>query len=111
MGEIADFVTSVEECSEWPGTMLIDHTATVFTFRLAPRVIESLLHKASGLFDWLSPALPEDLCFFRFDGDPWLTTISHERVGALDLTDSELIALREGIPNLVLSPESDETGG
>jgi hypothetical protein len=38
---------------------------------------------AECLYAWMQPALPEDLCLVREDGDPWLVSIAHEREGYL----------------------------
>jgi hypothetical protein len=73
----------------WPGTQLHGGTAVVSTFRLTQASREILAKSAFGLFGWLSPYRPEDLCFLRQDGTPWLTSTSHERWASISLSDAD----------------------
>jgi hypothetical protein len=57
-----------------------------------------------GLFDWQCPRLPEDLCFLRPDGFPWLASIAHEQDAYLVLNDEELTKLTSRVPTLQLEP-------
>jgi hypothetical protein len=61
-----------------------------------------LIEASEGLFSWTQPELPEDLCLFRKDGEPWLVTIAHEKDGYLVLSPNESAALTESIPTLSL---------
>lgn len=89
--------------SEWPGTKLIGgDTALVSRFSLCTETAAILSASAEGLFDWLEPELPEDLCIFRSDGSPWLVSISHERDAFFVLTDEEKKTLVKEVPGLTL---------
>jgi hypothetical protein len=98
------FVTGREETNSWPGTELIsERTATIIRFELTNQTVE-VLARASGLFAWVQPSLPEDLSILRDDGSAWLTTIAHERDAYLQIDTSELESLKSAIPGLRLEP-------
>jgi len=84
----------------WPGTNLIKHQASLYSYRVDNNLRRTLKSVASGLFDWIHPALPEDPCFFRPDGTVILTTIAHERDAYLTLTDAESSVLSISAPEL-----------
>ena len=104
--KLAPFTTSRSRQSEWPGTELLDETATVLRVVLSSDSAGVLEETALGLFDWVQPGLPEDLCLYRFDGAPWLVTIAHEKDGYLLLSPAEKSLLAAGLPQLALSEES-----
>ena len=85
--------------SEWPGTRLLGGTAEVFTYHLAPEM-ERLFLAAQGLYDWQSPALPEDPAFYRADDSLLLGSIAHEADGFLELGAEEYETLRRTVPTL-----------
>lgn len=58
------------ESSEWPGTVLQGHTATVWRYHLTVETAAIIKNAVSGLYDWLQPDLPEDLRLLRADGSP-----------------------------------------
>ena len=97
---LSPFLLSRDQRSEWPGTKLWGHTAMVYRFQLASYTKEILLAAAAGPYSWLQPELPEDLCFLRPAGTPWLVTIAHERDGYLDLSPEERTAINRRVPNL-----------
>lgn len=76
--------------SRWPGTELLAEEAVIIEFRLCAQVVDALEEAASGLFAWEQPALPEDPCLLRCDGEPWLVTIAHEADAFLRLAPGEL---------------------
>lgn len=81
--------------AEWPGTKLSHPTATVREYSLNDVSAHILRTAADGLYAWLSPNLPEDLCFLRADRSPWLASIAHENEGFLFLKGAgELDELR-----------------
>jgi hypothetical protein len=104
LDELRPFTISVSQESEWPGTRLYDHTATVYKMRFCPEVVEIMKRAANCLFDWVRPGLPEDPCLLRSDGTPWLVTISHERDAYMCLTTDERAELLSLVPGLALSP-------
>lgn len=95
------FLIEETESSEWPGTRLIGHSATVRTYRLSPDSARALA-TAGGLFGWRSPARPEDLAFYAPDGRCWLGSIAHEGEAFVALDANDLAALRAAVPELQL---------
>jgi hypothetical protein len=64
----------------WPGTVLIGHYASVFTYRATPEALPTLLEPGS-LFGWRAPRYPEDLSFSNDAGTVSLATVAHEAEG------------------------------
>lgn len=89
MERLRPFQLNAEERSEWPGTRLIGHTATVYTYRVDTALVAALQTSASGLYQWQHPHRPEDLAFLRTDARPVLSSIAHEGDAYLEITDAE----------------------
>lgn len=79
--------------SEWPGTKLLDEDATVRFYTLNDFFADAVKRAVDCIYEWVQPTLPEDLCFFRPDGTPFLVSVSHEREGYLLISkeDEELV--------------------
>lgn len=78
------------DASEWPGTRLTrGGSAHVYHIPITHDSISFVTNTANNLYAWLSPALPEDLCFLRNDGEDILASISHEEDAYLTLSDDE----------------------
>jgi len=107
LDRLGPFLIRQEEKTEWPGTRLFEHTAQVNTFQLSPATVSVLTEVAESLFDWTQPGLPEDLCLFRRDGEPWLVTIAHEKDAYVMLLGDEAEALAKSIPELSLQQHQD----
>jgi hypothetical protein len=103
------FLISESQTSEWPGTKLIGHLATVRTYRFSPASARELAI-ADGLFAWQSPARPEDLAFYTSDGRCWFGSVAHERDAFVALEPSDLAALRAAVPELEFKPSGDGPG-
>ena len=101
--ELQPFLVTKLEESEWPGTELLDETATVCRFKLTKETLGILCHASDSLFSWMQPELPEDLCLFRPDGTPWLVTIAHEKDGYLELSTDEMNYLVTELREIKLS--------
>jgi hypothetical protein len=89
------------ESGQWPGTTLARHTARVYTYAFDDHCLEVIRSSVEGLYDWVGPDRPEDLCILRGDA-PCLTSISHERTAYLDLTPSEVEQLSSATSRLTL---------
>src|SRR5437016_3150195 len=118
MSELAGHTLSVEETSEWPGTVQgggnkgsLQGYPRLHKFSLNQDTLHLLTIYASGLYDWLHPRLPEDLCFFDRNERAWMTTISHERDAYLTLTRSELKNLLALVPGLAGQWDSVDRNG
>ena len=95
------FLVNVQESSEWPGTVLYDEKATLYTFSYNDFAMKLLISKTSGLYEWQQPSLPEDLCLFsREERRPWLVTIAHERDAYIDVTRDVMDALMPKMNNI-----------
>ena len=103
------FLIQETEASEWPGTKLIGHSATVRTYRVSPDSVRELAG-ADGLFAWQSPARPEDLAFYALDRRCWLASIAHEGEAFVALDPNDLAALRAAVPALSLRASSRGAG-
>ena len=91
---------SEERKSAWPGTQLFGHSAIVRVYEFDQVVADLLKARASRLFEWQQPSLPEDICLLRDLEKPWLVTIAHEADGYFELSDEERGQLTDRIPNL-----------
>lgn len=100
LARLAPFLEDKVESSEWPGTKLYGRTASVFQYHFETESAEILAGAADGLYDWLQPSLPEDLCLLRADGVPWLVSIAHEKDGYLELSQDERSRLFDALPAL-----------
>lgn len=99
--QLRAYLVDLEESPEWPGTRLFDDRATVSRFQLNNETATLLSSTVDGLYSWMQPAFPEDLCILRDDGTPWLVSIAHERDGYLLLTSDESAELATIVPGLV----------
>jgi hypothetical protein len=86
------------EASDWPGTRLLDATASIYTFAADELVVGVLIRGADRLYEWQQPQLPEDLGFDRPDGSVLLVTISHEHDGYIEVSPEELELLTQRVP-------------
>jgi hypothetical protein len=109
--DLAPFMTEAQRSSEWPGTKLLDGTACVRQFRIDPESVSILQEAVGSLYDWRQPELPEDLCFFASDGEPWLVSIAHETDAYFYLSRQQRVELFRCVPALAQYVEetSDET--
>jgi hypothetical protein len=101
LARLNEFHVEAVRAREWPGTILMGHDALVYSYRVAPGLQQVLQELATRLLEWLHPAAPEDLCFFRADGRVILVTTSHEGDAYLMLTEPEFQALKERAPHVV----------
>jgi hypothetical protein len=100
---LKSFLLSREDKSSWPGTDLFDEEkAIVYTYRLCSESANILKKVNNTLYGWVQPNYPEDLCFVKKDGVPWLITISHEHEAFLVLNAEEKEFLSKQIPELTL---------
>ncbi len=74
------------ECKEqqsWPGTE-IKEFALVYYYRFTKAAANILKKYSTGLYSWVQPDLPEDLCFLRDRNTPWLINTAHEGWSGID---------------------------
>ncbi|MBE2188084.1 MAG: hypothetical protein IAE98_01335 [Candidatus Kapabacteria bacterium] len=94
------FLVNTTETDEWPGTKLINDTATVYLFALNDESAILLNHIAMNFDDWIHPSFPEDLCFLRTSSDEFLTTIIHERDAYFILSEAEHHLIQNLFPDI-----------
>lgn len=67
---------------EWPSTKCGDSNSSKINFDInlykVCKEVRPHLLEPEGLYHWIYPYFPEDLCFFK-DGYCWLSTSAHER--------------------------------
>lgn len=97
-----------DQRSEWPGTELYGHTALVSRYRAGSAATATLTEAARGLYDWVAPELPEDLCFLRPDGSTYLATIAHERDAFLELSPAERAVLLAAVPGIRVERNAEQ---
>ena len=68
---------------------MIKGTVPLWSFRLAPGLVDLLLAQARGLYGFQAPRLPEDLAVYRADGSVLLGSVAHEHMAWMNLTDEE----------------------
>lgn len=89
-----------ERASRWPGTELIASDARLVSVPSSQDVVRILCNAVSGLYEWLQPEWPEDLCLLRADGSTVLASVSHESDAFLELGRNEHESLERAVPGL-----------
>jgi hypothetical protein len=105
---LGPFVLNQRIASEWPGTVLHGGTAVVREIELNEAAAAVLTSAAQGLYAWIHPDLPEDLCMLRPDRTPWLVSIAHEKDGYFELDAHELAELEAEVPEVQVSLREDD---
>ena len=101
-----DLISERRRQSEWPGGGTLLGLAEVAYFPVSPMFIDRLKEVAGGLYEWVHPLLPEDLAFYRADGEALLGTIAHEKWSFVVIDDEERQAFLTSVPGLRLSEEA-----
>jgi hypothetical protein len=89
LAELSALGGSQLRTSQWPGTTLLGHEASVWSTPDTAASVDVVLRASGGLYSWQQPQLPEDLAFLRSDGSTVLGTVAHETDGWLELSDDE----------------------
>lgn len=89
IASLTPYLVAEGESAEWPGTKISRPTAKVREYSLNDVSAHILRTAADGLYAWLTPNLPEDLCFLRADRTPWLVSVAHESEGSLFFKGAE----------------------
>lgn len=99
MARLAPFCCESEATQRWPGTQLVGRRIAMrYCYLLDADALAVLSESASSLFDWVNPALPEDLHFLREDGSPVLSTVAQEEEAWLELDDEEYAKISLYLP-------------
>lgn len=97
------FLIGCEDVAEYPGTVLMSGTITTCTYRLDRESGSILRGAADGLYEWVEPDLPQDLCFL-WGPEPWLINMASDEEAVLHASEAEVAKLRAAIPGLELAP-------
>lgn len=62
---------------------------TYYVYQCCTEAGSVLKEAVNGLYDWLQPDMPEDLCFWDADGADYLYTIAHENMCGIQMSESE----------------------
>lgn len=79
---------------------------TYYIYRSCNEAGSVLKEAVNGLYDWLQPNMPEDLCFWDANGADYLYTIAHEEICGIRLNEEEANQLADLIPGLFIELES-----
>ena len=89
------FKISSRQTHQWPGTVSFDPYLYQLVYYRADEACLEVLKSRGGVYDWLYPEAPEDLCFYK-NGYCWLATTSHEKMGFLYTDNAAVVtALKE----------------
>ena len=89
----------MEDTASWPGTDLIGgRLSRRFLYRLTPEALDVLAEATSSLYEWVNPALPEDLHLLRGDESTVLGSVAQEEEAWIELDDDELAWWRQHVP-------------
>lgn len=91
--ELSHFLLSERLTNQWPGTTS-NHAARVCTYGLNAQTIRIIM-RASGLYGWRHPELPEDIALYNKGGAVWLGSVAHERIGWLNTAAVEASTLND----------------
>jgi hypothetical protein len=97
-------IVTIRNQTSWPGTgtVLAGYTCKVHYIKIDARSM-SVVKSVGGLYSWVHPDLPEDIAFYRPDGEAFFAVVGHESISFFVLEDNELSSLRTAIPALILS--------
>lgn len=95
---------SMEEIQRKSGSNYSE--GTYYIYRCCEETGSVLKEAVNGLYDWLQPNMPEDLCFWDANGADFLYTIAHEEMCGIRINEAEAIQLADHIPGLFIELES-----
>ena len=98
--QLEAFLIEKRLSSEWPGTQLLSDNAILYLFAYNSESVTLFKEACQGLYGWVQPFLPEDLCLLRSKDDPWLVSITHEKDGYLHQSEEEMLKLLDAIPGI-----------
>lgn len=100
--DIKPYIKEIRKQDEWPGTTLLGHYADVYYLYCNHELKEIFKRKTERLYQWLTPELLEDICFFK-NGEVWLATVAHEEIGVIMTEDQNEIKKIREIEGILLS--------
>jgi hypothetical protein len=82
------YETNRRRVSHWAGTRVFKAAgpiATIISFRICEES-RGVLKRPGSLFAWIAPAFPEDIAFYKHDGELAFASCTHDRLAwAVDL--------------------------
>ena len=91
-----------EETAHTPGSVFATRTVNLARYRLTPDSLALLIGAADGLYAWAEPMLPNDIAMHA-GGRSLLVTLGSDELAYLSLTEEELAAFRDSVPDLQVS--------
>ncbi|MBA3674470.1 MAG: hypothetical protein H0W75_05850 [Chitinophagaceae bacterium] len=87
--ELEKYLVDYRSVSEWPGTKLLweEDKAVLYTYYLNNETAFILYNYEDYLFNWIHPASPEDLVFYKND-KAFFISITHEQDAYFELDDN-----------------------
>ena len=101
INSLKPYLINEYKSDEWPGTKLLGNYANIYNFECNLNTSEILKNACVGLYSWLSPNFPEDICFY-VSNDPFLVTISHEKTGLLNNIENKIVLFKNELPEIRL---------
>lgn len=99
--ELHSYLKTTEEVTSWPGTQLYGEKQAIrYEYLFSQHVAGLLSEAADGLYDWVTPDLPEDLHLLRQDGSVFLGSVAHERDAWLEAEQDEFVRLARSVSGL-----------
>ena len=90
----------IDDVSDWPGSGVIKGTVPLWRFTMGTGLLDLLVAKSKGLYDFQAPKLPEDLAVYRTSGSVLMGSVAHEQMGWMNLTPDEKADRRLGLVEL-----------
>ena len=96
------YLLGIDEVERWPGDGPYKGHAPHWKYRLEPGLLALLRARATGLYGFQGPRLPEDLAVHRADGSVLLGSVAHEHTSWMTLSAGEKDDPRLGLVELRL---------
>ncbi|MDQ2961031.1 MAG: hypothetical protein M3R48_08295 [Candidatus Dormibacteraeota bacterium] len=94
---------AVVDALRGPAAAMLPSPGSVVRFSITEQTLDVLAGRASTLYSWRTPSLPDSLCLFRPDGSPWLISVAGRRLGYIELTVLERVRLSHVAPAVAAS--------
>jgi hypothetical protein len=101
IGLLGSHLVAEDLVTSWPGSGS-DKPVGLWQLRADRDLADILKLLASGLDDWQSPNLPEDLHFYRAEGSILLGSVAHEEMAWMKLDKQEATSPALGLIELEL---------
>ncbi|HLR11807.1 MAG TPA: hypothetical protein VK120_10470 [Sporosarcina sp.] len=101
------YIIETYQTKSWAGTETTGPAATVYIIESNEETCALLIEHANHLYDWVAPALPEDITFIKNDF-VWFQSTTHEEYATFSIRSQYYKKLMTNIEGLVLEQVIDE---